>query len=222
MAKPYLRCSVNHVNQLPVRTVPHSRLWRKPSVLGFSLAPGGNLRLGLGLKVRTKGVLAKAKLDNKEPENRGQQLWRKELQSSDSSFDLFDEGLENSAIEEDIQRLARKEEVERILNTRSSGGEEKAEGRSLRAVVEKVLVADFFFILFILAWLVAGVVEQSFFNSSKLVDSWLPLWPSVFQPALGIFMAGAIVSALMYASANLLSVQLKIEVLLECLVVVVG
>ena len=64
-----------------------------------------------------------------------------------------------------------------------------------KSVIEKVLVADFFFILFILAWLVAGLVERSVLESTTLIDSWLPLWTSVFQPALGVFMAGAIVSA---------------------------
>ncbi|KAL2652135.1 hypothetical protein R1flu_020263 [Riccia fluitans] len=198
MGTPILRCSVGHDIQPAFGAAPRSQpcLRRKRSAPSFSIASFNNLGLGLGLKSRGVSVHVKAKANDEEPESRGQQLWRKELQSSNSSFDLFDkEKLENSAIEEDIQRLARKQEVERILNTRSSGEGKSEEQNAFLGVVEKVLVADFFFILLSLAWLVAGVIGQSFFNSSKLIDSWLPLWSSVFQPALGIFMAGAIVSA---------------------------
>ena len=62
--------------------------------------------------------------------------------------------------------------------------------------------------LFALAWLVAGVATngggggggegENLSDSSKitgpLLVSWFALWPMVFQPAIGILMAGALVS----------------------------
>lgn len=58
----------------------------------------------------------------------------------------------------------------------------------------QVLIADFFFVLAILAWLGAGLAEKATVQSSSLIDAWLPLWPLVFQPAIGVLMAGALVS----------------------------
>lgn len=58
----------------------------------------------------------------------------------------------------------------------------------------QVLIADFFFILVVLAWLGAGVAAKAALHSSALIDAWMPLWPMVFQPAIGILMAGALVS----------------------------
>lgn len=61
-------------------------------------------------------------------------------------------------------------------------------------VLLQVLIADFFFVLAILAWLGAGLAEKATVQSSSLIDAWLPLWPLVFQPAIGVLMAGALVS----------------------------
>jgi hypothetical protein len=58
----------------------------------------------------------------------------------------------------------------------------------------QVLIADFFVVLAILAWLAVGLAEKATVQSSNLIDAWLPLWPMVFQPAIGILMAGALVS----------------------------
>ncbi|KAG0621383.1 hypothetical protein M758_3G015600 [Ceratodon purpureus] len=131
-------------------------------------------------------------------------LWRKELTSLEDpageNSALKDGFLQNSAMEEDIARLQKKRDLEkRIENFNRTGdatvGEKTAGDGMVKTVIEKVLVADFFFILFILAWLVAGLGERSFLESTRLIDAWLPLWTTVFQPALGVFMAGAIVSA---------------------------
>lgn len=124
-------------------------------------------------------------------------LWRKELTSLEDP--AGENLLQNASMEEDIARLQKKRELEKRMeryNNRQEEEEGKPEGDgTAKAVIEKILVADFFFILFILAWLVAGLVERSVLESTTLIDSWLPLWTSVFQPALGVFMAGAIVSA---------------------------
>lgn len=58
----------------------------------------------------------------------------------------------------------------------------------------QVLIADFFLVLAILAWLGVGLAEKATVQSSTLIDAWLPLWPLVFQPAIGVLMAGALVS----------------------------
>jgi len=64
------------------------------------------------------------------------------------------------------------------------------------SLLDKILIADFVFILFALAWLVAGVAQNAATDSSFLFESWFGLWEPVFQPALGVFMLGAIASGL--------------------------
>jgi hypothetical protein len=58
----------------------------------------------------------------------------------------------------------------------------------------QLLIADFFFVLAILGWLAAGLGAQGALHSSALLDAWFPLWPLVFQPAIGVLMLGALVS----------------------------
>ena len=57
-----------------------------------------------------------------------------------------------------------------------------------------MFIADFFLVLLILAWLAAGVAQTSMGSSSALLDAWYPLWPILWQPAIGVLMAGALVS----------------------------
>lgn len=63
-----------------------------------------------------------------------------------------------------------------------------------RTAPPQVLIADFFFVLLVLAWLGAGLAEKGALHSSTLIDAWMPLWPLLFQPAIGVLMAGALVS----------------------------
>ncbi|XP_024523347.1 uncharacterized protein LOC112343683 [Selaginella moellendorffii] len=72
----------------------------------------------------------------------------------------------------------------------------------LREVVDKALIVDFFFIVVALGWLLAGLGEKAAFNSSTLLDSWYPLWPLLFQPALGFFMAGVLLSVVFPRKEN--------------------
>jgi len=128
-------------------------------------------------------------------------LWRKELSSPENptgeNSPMRDDFLQNFTMEEDIARLQKKRELEkRVENFERTGSTEDPKGNGTKEIIDKVLVADFFFIIFILAWLLAGLGEKAVLETSTLIDSWLPLWPTLFQPALGIFMAGAIVSAL--------------------------
>ncbi|KAK9822857.1 hypothetical protein WJX81_005185 [Elliptochloris bilobata] len=60
--------------------------------------------------------------------------------------------------------------------------------------LDKLLIADFFAVLAILAWLGVGVAAKVTLDSSALLDAWFPLWPLVFQPAIGVLMLGALVS----------------------------
>ena len=60
---------------------------------------------------------------------------------------------------------------------------------------QQVLIADFFLVLAVLAWLAAGAMQAALSGgSSPLLDAWYPLWPMVWQPAIGLLMAGALVS----------------------------
>lgn len=55
------------------------------------------------------------------------------------------------------------------------------------------LMADLFFVLFCFFWLAAAVIGQA--ASFPLgLNLWYKLWEPVMQPALGILMAGAILS----------------------------
>ena len=59
----------------------------------------------------------------------------------------------------------------------------------------QVLIADFFLVVFLLVWLGAGVAQAGISGgNSFLLDVWYPLWPVLGQPAIGLLMAGALVS----------------------------
>ncbi|WP_017316105.1 hypothetical protein [Mastigocladopsis repens] len=58
-----------------------------------------------------------------------------------------------------------------------------------------VLVADVFLVLFGFGWLAVAVVGKTVGVPMGL-DLWYKLWQPVFNPALGILMAGAIMSGI--------------------------
>lgn len=58
-----------------------------------------------------------------------------------------------------------------------------------------LLVANLFFVLFSFFWLAIAVVGRSF-NLPLGLDLWYTLWTPVFNPAIGILMAGALISGL--------------------------
>ena len=94
-------------------------------------------------------------------------------------------------LQEDLKRMqtregdVRQEQASLQSSTTSS---------SLKELVDKALIADFFFILFALGWLGAGVGLKSATGVTSLLDAWLALWQWVFQPAIGVLMLGALVS----------------------------
>lgn len=120
----------------------------------------------------------------------GERLWRSELlqQQKHEGPDLWsDESFLSRSVEQDM------EEGQQQQKLRKNADERKG---FLGSLIEKLLVADFFFIIFILAWFVVGLAEKAAFDTSSLIDAWLPLWPVLFQPALGFFMAGSLWTAL--------------------------
>lgn len=134
-------------------------------------------------------------------------LWRKELTGLDGAGKL-DTDLD-SDLQQDIERLNQRRQAEKRLesyrygpNQARSQETEEVKKSGFPDVVDKLLVLDFFFILFILAWFLAGLGEQAALHSSALFDAWLSLWTPVFQPALGVFMAGALASAISSWSAK--------------------
>lgn len=61
--------------------------------------------------------------------------------------------------------------------------------------LNSALVADFFFVLFSFFWLAIAVFGRVIGVSLGL-DLWYKLWQPVFTPAIGILMAGTIISGL--------------------------
>lgn len=96
----------------------------------------------------------------------------------------------------DMQRFAQKKQQSEPSSTTArsnSSSEDSSSSSSIKDNLDKFLIGDFFFVCFSLAWLGAGVVLQGS-GSSALLDAWFPLWPLVWQPAIGILMAGALLN----------------------------
>ena len=74
---------------------------------------------------------------------------------------------------------------------------------AFKEAIDQFLLYDFFVILFILAWLVFGVVasrlgvyKQGLSYDEPVLGTWLFLWPFLFQPLLGVHMLATLVSPL--------------------------
>ena len=61
--------------------------------------------------------------------------------------------------------------------------------------LNQVLVIDVFLVLLSFAWLAIAVVGRTL-NVPLGLDLWYRLWEPVFTPAIGILMAGALLSGL--------------------------
>ncbi|KAI8106071.1 hypothetical protein M9435_000620 [Picochlorum sp. BPE23] len=94
-------------------------------------------------------------------------------------------------LQEDLRRLQERKQESATTSNLGGGNDEKA---PLQDIIDKALIADFFFILFALAWLGVGVGVKSSSGNTGILDAWLGLWQWVFQPAIGVLMLGAIVS----------------------------
>lgn len=61
--------------------------------------------------------------------------------------------------------------------------------------LNQLLVVDVFFVLFSLAWLAVAVFGHAIHVNLGL-DLWYKLWQPVFTPAIGLLMAGALISGI--------------------------
>jgi len=62
-----------------------------------------------------------------------------------------------------------------------------------RQWLDRLLMADLFFVLGAFFWLAASLIGRSL-DVNLGFDLWLLLWEPLFQPAIGILMLGAIAS----------------------------
>ena len=187
--------------------------WNSPPLLS-PFRPARLTRLARSRNDDRDGDLFPRQKDPR-PSVSGEKLWRKELLEqqfqedsgnddenedpetfflNDPSFLVEQEMIRSDESRELQNQELKKQKLRRDQQTQTLKQSE-GEGSLLGSVVEKMLVADFFFIIFILGWFVAGLAEKAAFDTSSLIDVWLPLWPILFQPALGFFMAGAIWTA---------------------------
>ena len=65
----------------------------------------------------------------------------------------------------------------------------------LRSGLNTVLMFDLFFVLFSFAWFAIALIGRAT-NVNLGFDIWYSLWEPVIMPAIGILMAGALVSGL--------------------------
>ena len=113
----------------------------------------------------------------------------------------------SSELEADIARYAEAKARETSAEGASSSGaasaNESEEAAStmdgIKEAIDTFLLYDFFVILFILSWLIAGVgVRLSKGNGlsydEPFLGTWLFLWPFLFQPLLGVHMLATLVS----------------------------
>ena len=89
------------------------------------------------------------------------------------------------------------------LEAAAAGTLEKSEAQlkmeALKEGIDTFLLYDFFVILFILSWLIVGVLirlsyHQGLAYAEPFVGLWLILWPFLFQPLLGVHMLATLVS----------------------------
>eukprot|EP00890_Picochlorum_soloecismus_P006200 jgi/Picsp_1/6581/NSC_03924-R1_protein len=100
-------------------------------------------------------------------------------------------------LQEDLKRLQIKDKIgkdDAVSRAKEYAVDEENTGGSFQDVIDKILIADFFFVLFALGWLALGVGLKTSSGSTDVLDAWLSLWQWVFQPAIGVLMLGAIVS----------------------------
>lgn len=62
--------------------------------------------------------------------------------------------------------------------------------------LNQALIANTFLVLFSFVWLAVAVIGHSF-NLPLGLELWYKLWQPVFTPAIGILMAGALLSGIL-------------------------
>ena len=114
-----------------------------------------------------------------------------------SSFDFDKEMMA------DMERLKADSPFAAEQAERAAAGIVKTESQmkmeALKDGVDTFLLYDFFVILFILSWLIVGVLYRLGYHQGLAYDEpflglWLILWPFLFQPLLGVHMLATLVS----------------------------
>lgn len=101
-------------------------------------------------------------------------------------------------MDEDVLRLTaqrRREKAAAAAERGAVAGEEPA-SRGWERQLNTFMIADFALVVLFLLLLVAAVAEQaaSKDESHVLADLFFKLWPVLIQPALGLLMAGSLLS----------------------------
>eukprot|EP00884_Botryococcus_braunii_P017313 jgi/Botrbrau1/4265/Bobra.0390s0005.1 len=91
-------------------------------------------------------------------------------------------GKEEELLRRDVERY-----LELAQIRRSPGEEAAAAGGGAREVLDKVLIADFFFVCAALAWLLVGVVQQTTSGSSGLLGCLVPIDGLWFSSRQSVF-----------------------------------
>lgn len=61
--------------------------------------------------------------------------------------------------------------------------------------INTVLMVDVFFVIFCFVWFLVGLLGRQL-GFPLVFDVWYSLWPNVIQPAIGIVMAGSILTGI--------------------------
>lgn len=93
---------------------------------------------------------------------------------------------------QDLQSFKRKREGDAQGDGGKVGGSSGEGGRSLKAALDAVLIANFFMVVGLLVWLVVALVPHFAAKDDSLLDPWLALWQPFIQPVLGVLMLGTI------------------------------
>ena len=128
-----------------------------------------------------------------------------------SSFDF------EAEMQADMERLAADSPLAKEAAAAAEAGtavksESTQKMEAIKNGIDTFLLYDFFVILFILAYLIVGVLIRLSYHEGLAYDEpvlglWLVLWPVLFQPLLGVHMLATIVSPIIgkLKDANLVS-----------------
>eukprot|EP01023_Acetabularia_acetabulum_P049494 TRINITY_DN5286_c0_g1_i6.p2 TRINITY_DN5286_c0_g1~~TRINITY_DN5286_c0_g1_i6.p2 ORF type:complete len:194 (+),score=18.55 TRINITY_DN5286_c0_g1_i6:495-1076(+) len=92
----------------------------------------------------------------------------------------------------DIERYSKKQALN-ISTDDTLQTQQQQEEYQMAKILEKILIADFFVVVGIMLWLGVAIVAKTQLKQDQLWENWIGLWPTVFQPALGVLMLGSIV-----------------------------
>jgi len=93
----------------------------------------------------------------------------------------------------DMARFAREKQIDDVVKEAGRVQQEESETLvRLKESIENGLQYTFLIMMFALAWFVLSIILNAV-GIPRSIELWLLLWPTFFQPALGIHMLGCIV-----------------------------